>query len=51
MHFVSFAQAMLYRDAGFAVVWPQFLMTGVTGAVVLLLALVRFRRVAAVNVT
>jgi ABC-2 type transport system permease protein len=51
VHFVSFAQAILYRGAGFAVVWPQFLMTGATGAVVLLLALVRFRRVAAANVT
>ena len=24
-HFVSFAQAILYRGAGFDVVWPQFL--------------------------
>jgi ABC-2 type transport system permease protein len=51
VHFVSFAQAILYRGAGFAVVWPQFLMTGATGAVVLLGALVRFRRVAAANVS
>src|SRR5262249_38401392 len=25
VHFVSFAQAILYRGAGFGVVWPQFL--------------------------
>jgi ABC-2 type transport system permease protein len=47
VHFVSFAQAILYRGAGFAVVWPQFLLTGAMGGVVLLLALVRFRKVAA----
>jgi ABC-2 type transport system permease protein len=46
VHFVSFAQAILYRGAGFTVVWPQFLLTGVMGGVVLLLALVRFRTVA-----
>jgi ABC-2 type transport system permease protein len=51
VHFVSFAQAILYRGAGFAVVWPQFLLTGATGALVLLLALIRFRKVATVNVT
>jgi ABC-2 type transport system permease protein len=47
VHFVSFAQAILYRGAGFAVVWPQFLLTGAMGALVLWLALVRFRKVAA----
>jgi ABC-2 type transport system permease protein len=50
-HFVSFAQAILYRGAGFSVVWPQFLLTGATGALVLLLALARFRRVAAASVS
>ena len=50
-HFVSFAQAILYRGAGFAVVWREFLLTGVIGGLVLLLALVRFRKVAAVAVT
>jgi ABC-2 type transport system permease protein len=45
VHFVSFAQAILYRGAGFSVLWPQFVVTGAIGAVVLLLALVRFRKV------
>ena len=51
VHFVSFAQAILYRGAGLAVVWPQFLLTGAIGGLVLLLALFRFRKVAAVAVT
>jgi ABC-2 type transport system permease protein len=46
-HFVSFAQAILYRGAGFNVVWPQFLITGVIGMLVLGAALFRFRKVAA----
>ncbi|MGC2412438.1 MAG: ABC transporter permease [Stellaceae bacterium] len=46
-HFVSFAQAILYRGAGFAVVWPQFLVVAVIGGLFLGLALLRFRRVAA----
>jgi ABC-2 type transport system permease protein len=44
-HFVSFAQAILYRGAGFAVVWPQFLIVAVIGGFFLVLALLRFRRV------
>jgi ABC-2 type transport system permease protein len=50
-HFVSFAQAILYRGAGFSVVWRQFVVTGAGGVFVLLMALVRFRKVTAVNVT
>jgi ABC-2 type transport system permease protein len=46
VHFVSFAQAILYRGAGFSVVWPQFALTGVIAVLVLLLVLVRFRKVA-----
>jgi len=42
-HFVSFAQAILYRGAGFAVVWPDFLATAAIGLVVFAWALVRFR--------
>ncbi len=45
-HFVSFAQAILYRGAGFAVVWPQFLIVGLIGGLFLWLSLRRFRRVA-----
>jgi ABC-2 type transport system permease protein len=43
VHFVSFAQAILYRGAGFGVVWPEFLATGVIGALMLALVLLRFR--------
>jgi ABC-2 type transport system permease protein len=46
-HFVSFAQSILYRGAGLAVVWPQFLATAAIGSLFFGLALLRFRRVAA----
>ena len=46
-HFVSFAQAILYRGAGFDVVWPQFLAVGAIGLVFFVAALFRFRRAAA----
>ena len=45
-HFVSLAQAILYRGAGFAVVWPQFVIVALIGGVFLGLALLRFRRAA-----
>lgn len=41
--FVMLTQAILYRGAGFAVVWPQFLAIAVCGALFLGLALHRFR--------
>ncbi|HTT80129.1 MAG TPA: ABC transporter permease [Stellaceae bacterium] len=47
VHFVSFAQAILYRGAGFAVVWPQFVVVALTGGVFFVLSLVRFRKVTA----
>jgi ABC-2 type transport system permease protein len=46
-HFVSFAQAILYRGAGFAVVWPQFVIVALIGGLFFGLALLRFRKVAA----
>ena len=46
-HFVSFAQAILYRGAGFDVVWPQFLTVAIIGGLFLGAALLRFRRVSA----
>ena len=49
VHFVSFAQAILYRGAGFAVVWPQFLIVALIGGFFLGLALLRFRKVAAAS--
>jgi ABC-2 type transport system permease protein len=46
-HFVSFAQAILYRGAGLDVVWPQFLFVGVVGALFLAIAILRFRSTSA----
>jgi ABC-2 type transport system permease protein len=45
-HFVSFAQAILYRGAGFTVVWRQFAEVALFGLLFFVLALLRFRRVA-----
>jgi ABC-2 type transport system permease protein len=46
-HFVSFAQAILYRGAGFDIVWPQFLVVALVGGLFFGAALWRFRAVAA----
>ena len=46
-HFVSFAQAILYRGAGLDVVWPHFLAVLLIGGVFFALAVLRFRRVTA----
>ena len=46
-HFVSFSQAILYRGAGFDVVWLQFVEVGLMGALFLWLGLIRYRSVAA----
>ncbi len=43
-HFVSIAQAILYRSAGFEVVWPSFAAVTGIGVVFFLSALVRFRK-------
>ena len=45
-HFVSFAQAILYRGAGIDVVWPQFLFVALIGGLFFGLAILRFRSVA-----
>jgi ABC-2 type transport system permease protein len=42
-HFVSFAQAILFRGAGLAVVWPQFAALAVIGAVLFGFSLGYFR--------
>src|SRR6516165_1266400 len=42
-HFVSFAQAILYRGAGLDVVWPQFVAVAGIAALFLVLSLLRFR--------
>ncbi|BES70586.1 ABC transporter permease [Marinobacter nanhaiticus D15-8W] len=43
-HFVSLAQAILYRGADLSIVWPQFLALLGIGLVVFLFALVLFRK-------
>ena len=43
-HFVSLAQAILYRGAGFSIVWPQFLTLLAIGSAFFLIALLRFRK-------
>lgn len=42
-HFVMLAQAVLYRGAGLAVVWPQLLALATIGTALFALALARFR--------
>ncbi|PHP21631.1 hypothetical protein CG471_01285 [Sphingobium sp. IP1] len=43
-HFVELGQAILFRGAGFDVVWPQFLAVTVIGALFFAIALGRFRK-------
>ncbi|NNN85154.1 ABC transporter permease [Vibrio sp. A8-1] len=43
-HFVSQAQAILYRGAGLDVVWPQFLWLVIIGSVLFAFSLSRFRK-------
>ncbi|MFJ4258513.1 ABC transporter permease [Pseudomonas monteilii] len=43
-HFVSLGAAILFRDAGWAVVWPDILALGLIGLVFFSVALARFRR-------
>lgn len=43
-HFVSFAQAILYRGAGLAIVWPQLLAMVAIGAAFFAVSLMRFRK-------
>lgn len=43
-HFVSLAQAVLFRGAGLTVVWPQLLVNLIIGAAFFLAALLRFRK-------
>ena len=43
-HFVILAQAILYRGAGLAIVWPHFAALAAIGAALFALSLARFRR-------
>ncbi len=47
-HFVAFAQAILFRDAGIDVVWPQFALVAGMGALFFTFAAFRFRAAIAV---
>jgi ABC-2 type transport system permease protein len=49
-HFVSVAQAILYRGAGIDVVWPHFLTVAGVGTVFFVLSAIRFRKIAAASV-
>lgn len=43
-HFVSLAQAILYRGASFTIVWPQFLILFAIGGAFFTIAQLRFAR-------
>lgn len=43
-HFVKLAQAILFRGAGFEVVWPQFIALALIGTVLFVMSLARFRK-------
>jgi ABC-2 type transport system permease protein len=43
-HFVKLGGAILFRGAGFDVVWPQFLALALIGTVLFAISLARFRR-------
>jgi len=43
-HYITMAQAILFRGAGFDVVWPQFLAIAAIAAILFALASMRFRK-------
>lgn len=43
-HYLSFSEAVVYRGAGFNIVWPEFLLVSGLGAAFFILSLVLFRR-------
>lgn len=43
-HFVKLAQAILFRGAGFEVVWPQFVSLALIGSLLFAMSLARFRK-------
>jgi ABC-2 type transport system permease protein len=43
-HFVMLAQAILYRGAGFDLVWPEFVAIFLIGTILFFAALFRFRK-------
>lgn len=49
VHFVASAHAILYRNAGFSIVWPRFAIVALMGGLFLALSLWRFRSVTSVS--
>jgi len=47
-HFISFAQAILYRGAGIDIVWPKFVLVSAIGGFFFAFSAARFRRSLAV---
>ena len=43
-HYISFAQAVVFRGAGLDIVWPQFLTVAFLGAIFFTASLALFRR-------
>ncbi len=43
-HFIILAQSILFRAAGFSIVWPQFLWLALIGVVMFGLSMARFRK-------
>lgn len=43
-HFITFSQAIIFKDAGFGNVWPGFLVVAVLGMALLTASLIQFRR-------
>lgn len=50
-HFVSLAQAIIFRGAGFDIVWKEFTVVAAIGAVFFIGALVRFRKTVSLTQT
>jgi hypothetical protein len=48
-HFVSLAQSILSRGAGFRMVWPEFLLVAGIGGLFFICAIMRFRSVASLT--
>ena len=44
-HFVAFSQAVLYREPGLDIVWPELLALIAIGAIFFMVSLLRFRKV------
>ena len=43
-HFVMLAQSILFRGAGFGIVWPQFLTLAIIGSIFFVITLMYFRK-------